>query len=160
MTSTMHVAGPWRFALLKERDTKLTMKTVALTSSFLFFFVGAAMCRTPSPPRLIESQMQRAILSQAMEAGPQRFIAGLRVKPAFEDKRFLGYKLVGYTTDSPLTQGAAVVAGDIILAVNGASLERPDQFMQAWQSIAKQNQLEVLLLRNGERLLFRWTLVP
>ena len=39
-------------------------------------------------------------------------------------------------------------------------LERPDQFMRAWEALAKAKRLDVRVLRGDARLHYRWTLVP
>jgi len=112
------------------------------------------------PARVVENQLKQSVLEQVLDVGPQRFISSLRVDPAFDGKRFVGYRLIGFTPDSPVAAGRSVVSGDIIVAVNGLSLERPDQFMKAWQSLRGKPHLDILIRRGNERILFRWVILP
>lgn len=109
---------------------------------------------------LIEAKMTRAEVAKVIEAGPQRFIASLRVEPHSVGGKFIGYRLSGVTTDGPLVNSQSVLPGDIIISVNREPLERPDQFMRAWEVAKGADVIEVLLLRGPQRLLYRWTLIP
>lgn len=109
---------------------------------------------------LLEGELERARLKQVLDRGPQRFIASLQVAAHLEGKRFVGFRIEGFAPDSPLVNSRAVQPGDVILKVNREPLERPDQFMRAWEVVGSADTLEVELLRAGQRLLYRWTLLP
>ena len=109
---------------------------------------------------VIDSTMQRAVFKAIMARGPQQFIAGLKVKPHSVRGRFVGFKLVGHTPESPVARSTNIRVGDVILSVNGHSLERPDQFMRAWETIQTAKSLEIRLLRAADRFRYRWTFLP
>ena len=77
-----------------------------------------------------------------------------------EQGRFVGYRLVGVAADSPMASSQNIRPGDIIVSVNKESLERPEQFMRAWDVIRDASSLDVLILREKQRYLYRWKLIP
>ena len=60
---------------------------------------------------------------------------------------------------SPLAQ-VDVEPGDILLAVNGLSVSRPDQLMVVWDGLRTANQLVCDLRRGDSRLQLRFAIEP
>lgn len=108
---------------------------------------------------LLEGELERARLKKVLEQGPQKFIASLRLAPHMNGKRFVGFRIDGFAPDSPLVNGGAVQPGDVVLRVNREPVERPDQFMRAWEVVGGADTLEVELLRGTQRYLYRYTLI-
>lgn len=109
---------------------------------------------------LIDGELERHRVQQVIDKGPQRFIASLRVSPHLVKGRFKGFRIDGFTPDSPLINSRAVQPGDVIIRVNREPVERPEQFMRAWELVAKADTLEVLLQRGNQRYQYTWTLRP
>lgn len=128
------------------------MHTVLL---FVALFAPAA----PPEARVVESELSRAEIQKVFDRGPQRFIAGLQVDPHLVKGKFVGFRIAGFTADGPLVNSRSVLPGDVVLRVNREPLERPEQFMRAWEVAQKADRLEVLLLRGTERILYRWKYV-
>ena len=103
--------------------------------------------------------MARSVLDGVIAKGPQRLIATLRIEPYLIKGRFIGYLISGLTPDSPLLDGDGVRPGDIVLSVNQKPLERPEQFMRAWEAVGKAKVLEVVVLRGSEKIRYRWKLL-
>src|SRR5262249_43375095 len=76
----------------------------------------------PPPPRPARAELTRTALNAALDAGPGAFLAKVRVVAARSAGRFLGWEI------EALWPGAAVglERGDIVTAVNGRTLERPE----------------------------------
>jgi S1-C subfamily serine protease len=55
---------------------------------------------------------------------------------------------------------AGLKVGDVLLAVNDVSLERPQQVMTAWASLSQAQELKLSLRRGAEALTYRWALTP
>lgn len=108
----------------------------------------------------IENTMARADYQKVISQGPQKMIASIQVAPHSIKGRFVGFKLVQVLAHSPLATSQTIVVGDVILSVNGHSLERPDQFMRAWEDLSKAKGLEVHLLRGDKRVHYRWSFLP
>ncbi len=139
---------------------------------FRFLMMFGSMCllggalSTPSfsaPKKkeaLLEDRLSREQFNQVYREGPQRFIAGLHVKPVVKDGRFLGYKLTDFESNSPMKGGTYIQKGDVILSVNGRSLEKPDQFMKTWQMLRTAKVLEVRVYREDHTFTVRWHIAP
>ncbi len=110
--------------------------------------------------KVVEGQLSRRTLEQVMERGPQRFVAGLRVSPHLVAGRFVGFRIDGFTADGPLVNGRSILPGDVIVSVNQEPIERPEQFMRAWDVVKRADALRVRLLRGAQQLEYRWKLVP
>jgi type II secretory pathway component PulC len=135
------------------------MRTLLLTA-MLLVVATAAQAADPPPAAVVEGTLTRAEVQQVLDRGPQRFIAALRVAPVLDKGKFLGFKLVSIQPESPLAAGTSVALGDVVLAVNDQPLERPEQFMRAWDMVKGADSLSVLLLRDGRRLQYRWKIAP
>jgi type II secretory pathway component PulC len=137
------------------------MIRICLLGALGLFLVLPAQGKKSEPKAtLIEGTMTRAAVAKVIEAGPQRFIASVRVEPYTVKGKFIGYRLVGVAADGPLINSQSVFPGDVIISVNHEPLERPDQFMRAWEVAKSATALEILLLRGTQRLLYRWKLTP
>lgn len=136
------------------------MRVLILVALVVAVAAPAASAGEPAKAVVIEGRLTRAEVQAVLERGPQRFIAGLRVAPHMVGGRFVGFRIEAIAPESPLVNGRAVVPGDVVVSVNGESVERPEQFMRAWEVVKGADRLEVLLLRGDRRLLYRWKIVP
>lgn len=133
---------------------------------------GAALLLTLSPTAapaqekaeeqaiVLEGELERSRVKAVIDKGAQRFIASLRVAPHMRGKRFAGFRIEGFAPDSPLVNSAAIRPGDVVVKVNREPVERPDQFMRAWEVVGAADSLEVEVLRGTQRYLYRWKLLP
>lgn len=97
--------------------------------------------------------VRRVALQRLQREGAQSFIQKVRVRPAFARGRFVGWRVLAYGGPGALERG------DVVTRVNGASIERPEQFMKVWEEMAQRSQLQVGILRQGRRLEARWPIV-
>ena len=95
----------------------------------------------------------RGELRQVLSAGAQAFVQRVRIRPAFRHGQFFGWRVIGY--DGP----GQVQAGDIVRRVNGRSIERPEQWMEAWNGLARSSELRVDVVRRGRPLVLLWPIV-
>jgi type II secretory pathway component PulC len=114
----------------------------------------------PDPARLVEDSVGRAEAEAVFAQGPHAVVAALAVEPAFERKRFVGFRILRVASRSPFAGRDGVRPGDVVMRVNGEPLERPDQFMRAWEVARAAAVIEVRLRRAGEDLRMRWRLDP
>ena len=97
--------------------------------------------------------LRRAALARFVAQGAGHFNALIDVRPAFRRGRFFGWHVSAYRGPGQLAPG------DIVLGVNGRSLERPEQFMAVWDGLARGKALVVDLERRGRRATFRYPIV-
>jgi hypothetical protein len=62
------------------------------------------------------------------------------------DGKFAGWRLVGLPEE---WRGVDLKPGDVVARVNGLPLETPDQFWEAWKSVARAAELKIDLTRDG-----------
>lgn len=116
-----------------------------------------ALSVNPPPGGIISAgTLTREALKAGLALGPQRFIASVHVTPLMKGRRFLGFQLAQIKPGSPLMGSQNIRVGDVIISVNKMPVERPDQFMKAWESLASVKQLDVKLRRAGQTLVYRW----
>jgi len=79
------------------------------------------------------------------------FLTHLQVEPALSAGKFRGWRVLGFRAGDPLWQGTDLAAGDIVTAVNGRPIERPEQAFAAFQSLAVAQELRIAYERNSVR---------
>ena len=136
------------------------MRSALRVSVILFGFCAMTLFPTlaASAPKVVEKTMARSVLNAVIAKGPQRLIATLQVQPHMVKGRFMGYRLMSFSPDSPLVNSDTVRPGDVIVSVNKERIERPEQFMRAWEVVANTKSLKVTILRGLERIEYRWRL--
>jgi general secretion pathway protein C len=78
-------------------------------------------------------------------------LAGLvRVQPVFSQGKLSGYRIFPGGRNGPAAfHQLGLVAGDLILAVNGTSLDDPARAMQVLQTLSSSGSATITVLRNG-----------
>ncbi len=109
----------------------------------------------PPPPRPARAELTRAALDATLDAGPGAFLAKVRVIAARPGGRFLGWEI------ESLWPGANVglEPGDIVTAVNGRSLERPEALPVLFQELRGASEVVVEFRRGLERRQARFPVV-
>jgi S1-C subfamily serine protease len=109
----------------------------------------------PPPPRPARAPLTRSALVAVLDAGPGAFLATVRVTAARQQGRFVGWEI-----DS-LWPGADVglAPGDIVTAVNGRSIERPEALPELWQSLRGATEIVVDYRRGLEARTARFPVV-
>lgn len=97
--------------------------------------------------------IQRSELDGYIKKGPQRFIQLVRVRPTFRRGRFFGWRVVDYQGPGPIRPG------DIVVRINGRSMERPAQFMSVWNRLPRETELVVSLVRKNKPVTLRFPIV-
>lgn len=82
---------------------------------------------------------------------PSRLSEFVRLSPAKEDGRIIGY-LLSPGEDPSLLDELDLQQGDIVTAVNGMRLDSPSQGLKVMQRLTTLNQAELEILRNGQIL--------
>lgn len=114
--------------------------------------------RTPekrTPPPLV---IQRATLNDVLSRGPGRFFAQMPVTPHRIRGHFVGFRLMAlYRHHPPSPNGVQV--GDVVTAVNGVAIKRPNHFMEVWKGLKKARALRVNLLRDNQPLFITYQII-
>jgi type II secretory pathway component PulC len=98
-------------------------------------------------------EIARAELQRYLDDGPQDFIQHVQVRPTFRAGKFAGWRILGYTGPGPIK------IGDVVTRINGAPIERPEEFMRVWGGLKQRSTLLVELIRNGRPLSVRYRII-
>jgi len=110
-------------------------------------------CPSPGPAKILGS-----LLDRYLKAGPGRLLSMLRVErfPQKGQGPFVGWR-VAAVVDSCLARG--IDKGDIVVAINRRSLERPSEFWRLWQELALARHLDLTLIHDGCQVVRRYEVV-
>lgn len=97
-------------------------------------------------------------LELALSAGPGWLLRQLQPTPHRVHGRFVGWTINAVFPDAPdvCPPGCDLVVGDIILRINGESLETPDAFSRAFERAGGWASIQLVRLRDGasERVVY------
>jgi hypothetical protein len=118
-----------------------------------------AAAEPPPPPPARQGEIVRAELLPVLDAGLGRFLGGVRVEAALTDGRFDGYRVVTIYPEDPRFAELPLLPGDIVVRVNGESIERPEQAFLVWNGLRVASELMIEYVRGGERRELRYVIV-
>jgi|GEM_PF-4834169 type II secretory pathway component PulC len=103
-----------------------------------------------TPPSVVD----RTILDAVLSDGPGRFLQRMPVTPQRQGNAFIGFRILALYGQSPDAEPAAngVHVGDVVTAVNGVSIRRPDDLMRVWKGLRNARQIVVDVKRRSKLL--------
>ena len=123
---------------------------------------AAEQPRPEAPPGkgLRSGTIDRAKLIAVLDNKPNTFLRQLEVAPRMDGDRFIGWQLVQLLDRSGPLIDVDVVPGDVLLAVNGKPISRPDQLQTTWDSLRTANELRAQLWRGETKLELAFSIEP
>lgn len=108
-----------------------------------------------SEPSALGSDVQagtipRALLRAELDRGIGRFLQNVRVQAAVSHGHFAGWKLVSLFAKRPDVRVSVLQAGDVLLRVNGTSIERPEELKDVWDTLGDATEITLEIERNGQ----------
>jgi S1-C subfamily serine protease len=118
--------------------------------------------RAVAPPGkgLRTGTITRAHLLAVLDAGPATFLRQLEVAPHMSGDRFVGWQLVQLLDHTGPLHDVDLLPGDVLLAVNGKPLSRPEQLQVLWDSLRTANAVTAQLWRGSQQLELRFSIDP
>lgn len=118
--------------------------------------------RVEAPPGkgMRKGTIARPKLAAVLRQGPGTFLRQFEVSPQLDGRRFVGWRLVQLLDRSSPLADVDLAPGDVLLAINGNSLSRPDQLQTLWDSLGKANALDAVLLRGSAKFQLAFTIEP
>jgi hypothetical protein len=119
----------------------------------------------PQAPRAIApagrgvrtGSLTRAQLTAVLDAGPAPFLQQLEVNAKLAGDRFVGWELVQVLDRRSALATLDLAPGDVLLAINGKPVAKPDQFSALWESLRTAPAIEALLWRGKDQFKIRFT---
>jgi hypothetical protein len=145
---------------------------LALVASLAFSAGGCAGGRAAAPPPRVKPSslpppavapfrastlppgtISRSLIDTVLDAGIPTFLSHVDEQPALTaDHRFVGWQILSFYPGDPQFAGAELQMGDVVTAVNGQSLERPEGLQAVWNALRTSDTLTVDLVRDGQPL--------
>jgi len=118
--------------------------------------------RPVAPPGkgLRSGTIERAHLVAVLDAGPGNFLRQLEVTPRLTGDRFVGWQLVQLIDRTGPLGDLDLAPGDVLLAVNGKPVARPEQLQVLWDSLRTANEVTAQLWRGEQKLELRFAVQP
>lgn len=114
----------------------------------------AAGAEAPVP--IAPARLTRAGLDEAVREGMGAFLATVEVSPSFARGRFVGWRIDAARDLARWNAaGMTLARGDVVTAVNGGSLERPDDALTVFNALRGAAELRVDVLRDGRPMTLR-----
>jgi type II secretory pathway component PulC len=93
----------------------------------------------------------RRDVTATLSRGLGEFLTRIEVEPVAPGGKFRGWRIAKLRPNDPLWSGVDLAPGDIVTAVNGRKIERPEEALAAFQSLAVASELRVTYEREGAR---------
>jgi PDZ domain len=104
--------------------------------------------------------ISRERLITVLNAGPGTFLRQLEVAPKKQGQRFVGWELVQVVDRASPLVDVDLVVGDVLLAINGKPISRPDQLQTVWESLRTANEVTAQLWRGETQLQLTFAIEP
>ena len=106
--------------------------------------------RTPLPGTAGLAPARGVPTPTPMRANPGLLAGLVRVQPVFSQGKLSGYRIFPGGKHGPAAfRQLGLVAGDLILAVNGTSLDDPARAMEVLQTLSSSGSATITVMRNG-----------
>jgi hypothetical protein len=102
----------------------------------------------------------RGRLLAILNAGPGNFLRQLEVAPRLSGDRFIGWQLVQLIDPGGPLHDLDLISGDILLAINGNPLSRPEHLQAMWDSLRTANEVTARLWRGDKKFDLRFKIEP
>ncbi len=122
--------------------------------------VAAPRAEAPAGKGLRTGTIARDKLVAVLDAGPGAFLRQLEIAPQLNGERFVGWQLVQLLDRAGPLVDVDVVPGDVLLAINGQPLSRPDQLQTVWDSLRTANQVTAQLWRGQSQFSLDFAIEP
>jgi len=102
----------------------------------------------------------RAKLLAVLDGGPGNFLRQIEIAPRMDGQRFVGWQLVQLVDRTGPLIDVDVAPGDVLLAINGKPLSRPDQLQTVWDGLRTANAITAQLWRGNSKFELQFAIDP
>lgn len=88
--------------------------------------------------------------------GPSVVMQHVDAEPVHDDDDFVGFEIVDVSATAEHYIEEQLEVGDVITHVNLVRLERPDDYMEAWETLEGADEIRVDIVRDGEPEEITW----
>lgn len=114
----------------------------------------------PRGPGMRTGTIARDRLLAVLDAGPASFLRQFEVAAKMSGERFVGWQLVQLVDQQSPLASVDLAPGDVLLAINGSPLSRPDQLQTVWDALRTANVVTAQLWRGSTQLTLEFAIEP
>jgi len=103
----------------------------------------------PPPVEELTGELSRQTLSELLGRSVGDFLRHVEVENVREEGSFVGWRIERLPETKPAWLDVNV--GDVVTAINGMPLERPDDAQRVWEILQVASEVRIDLTRDGER---------
>jgi hypothetical protein len=146
---------------------------LACVTSASYMDISPAEVALPAPPDTASEApvappedhtplvVTRSMLRATVERGLGAFLSYVTVSPVLNRGRFVGFRLDSVHSLARLNAaGIDLRIGDVVMRVNGQSIERPEYAQRVFQEIAERDDVVIEVLRRSTPTVVRVSLTP
>lgn len=112
-----------------------------------------------NPRRVVVGEIPWALWQRALDAGIGRFLQKIQVEPSLRQGRFAGWRVLRVQPPPQPLGLRGLEADDVVRAVNGRTLERPEDLHALWSRLRTAEELAIELERDGRLLVLVYRVV-
>ena len=114
-----------------------------------------------APPVEWDSQAEsfdRFYLERLQQYGPSMILQHVHTEAVVDEGQFVGFELVSMSPTAKHYVEPRLQEGDVVTHVNLVRLEKPDDYMEAWETLDGAEEVRIDVLRNGEPTDVVWSI--
>jgi len=92
----------------------------------------------------------RSALRAELARGIGRFLQNVKTEAVLSHGHFVGWRMLALFPKRPEVQVQGIKAGDVVIRVNGVSVERPEDFKSVWDTLDSAKELVLEIERDGQ----------
>lgn len=92
----------------------------------------------------------RAALRAELARGIGRFLQNVKTEAVLSHGHFVGWRMLALFPKRPDVHVQGIRPGDVLIRVNGVSVERPEDFKSVWDTLDTAKELVLEIERDGQ----------
>ncbi len=84
------------------------------------------------------------------QRGPSVVLEHVETRPHHQDGRFVGFEIVAISEAAGVYAEPDLQIGDVITHVNLVRMQKPDDYMEAWETLEEASEIRIDFKRDGE----------
>jgi len=102
------------------------------------------------------TSLSRGMVGEFMKRGPAFALTQVVVEPVHGASGFVGFKVVSASREAQEFLRPHVKTGDVITHLNGVRVERPDDYLRAWNALKDTSVIRIDFVRDNEPSVATW----
>lgn len=105
--------------------------------------------------------LDRGTVDRALDAGLGVWLQRVRVEGVRDRSgRFSGWRVLALSLGGACARLVELRPGDLVVAVNGSAVERPEEAFRVWEDLRRRDRVVVEYVRAGRRGTMRLRIAP